>query len=224
MRSQRIIARTFGIFFLIAFASYGVGSGLAPKLADVAGSLVSTNTNSTLLVTGVIFMALVHTIVNIGLPVLMQPMLKPFNRVLSYGYLSAGIAATVTLIIGAIFLLMFVPLSSMYAGSDIAEQQHYETLGTLLIKGNFYAYQIGMAIWGFGGLMFCYMLYVSKLVPRLFAVWGLLGYLVFIAGTVIELYGYPYGVELALPGGLFEISLSIYLMVKGFRVTELRES
>jgi hypothetical protein len=59
-------------------------------------------------------MALIHTIVNIGLPVLMVPILKPYNKFLSYGYLSAGIAATVTLIIGAIFLMLLVPLSSMY--------------------------------------------------------------------------------------------------------------
>lgn len=135
-------------------------------------------------------MALVHTIVNIGLPVLMAPILKPFNKVLSYGYLSAGITATVIIIIGSI--------------------------------GNFYAYQIGMAIWGFGGLMFCYLLYISKLVPRGLSVWGFVGYIVFIAGTISELFGYPIGVQLAIPGGLFEITLSIWLIIKGFRASELR--
>ena len=92
----------------------------------------------------------------------------------------------------------------------------------LLTKGNFYAYQIGMAIWGIGGLMFCYLLLVSKLVPQWITIWGFVGYLVFIAGTILELFGISIGVQLSLPGGLFEILLSIWLIVKGFREVEIQ--
>ncbi len=81
-----------------------------------------------------------------------------------------------------------------------------------------------MAIWGLGGLMFCYLLYISKLVPRGLSIWGFLGYIVFIAGTITELFGYPFGVQLAIPGGLFEITLSIWLIIKGFKESELRQA
>lgn len=221
MISQKIIARTFGIFFLLAFLSYGIGSSLTSSVIDAENSLSVINSNLTQLIIGVILMALIHTIVNIGLPVLMVPMLKPFNKVLSYGYLSAGITATVILIVGSIFLLLHIPLSSMYNNADSTDVQHFETIGTILTKGNYYAYQIGMAIWGFGGLMFCYLLYISKLVPRGLSIWGFLGYMVFISGTISELFGYKIGVQLAIPGGLFEISLSIWLIIKGFKESEL---
>lgn len=39
-------------------------------------------------------------------------------------------------------------------------------------------------------------------------------------GTIAELFGHNIGVQLSLPGGLFEISLSIYLIIKGFRQVE----
>ncbi|MCB0734515.1 MAG: DUF4386 domain-containing protein [Flavobacteriales bacterium] len=220
MKSQKAIARTFGLFFLLAFLSYGLGTGLTTQIAE-ADSLRAVTDHKTQFVLGVILMALVHTIVNIGLPVLMVPVLKPFNRTLTYGYLSAGIAATVVVIVGAIFLLLYLPLGSMYTSADPSASQQYDTIGALLVKGNFYAYQIGMAIWGFGGLMFCYLLYLSRLVPRFLPIWGFLGYLVFIAGTVSELFGSNLGVQLALPGGLFEITLSIWLIVKGFNTTRL---
>ena len=84
------------------------------------------------------------------------------------------------------------------------------------MKGNFFAYQLGMAIWGLGGLMFCYLLYESKLVPRLLPVWGFIGYIIFISGTILELFGNNIGVQLSIPGGLFEIFLSVWLIVKGF--------
>ena len=222
MKSQKIIARTFGIFFLLAFLSYGLGSGLTGSIANATDSLAHIYANQTQLVFGVVLMALVHTVVNIGLPVLMIPTLKSFNKVLSYGYLSAGITATVIVIVGAIFLMLLVPLSAMYNHADPTDLLYFETIGMILTKGNFYAYQIGMAIWGIGGLMFCYLLYISKLVPKGFAIWGFLGYLVFISGTVLELFGYNIGVQLAIPGGLFEISLSIWLIIKGFKESELQ--
>ncbi|MAX78709.1 MAG: hypothetical protein CL843_00840 [Crocinitomicaceae bacterium] len=217
MKAQKTIARTFGIFFLLAFLSYGIGNGLAGSVTNTAESLSHLSTHKTTLVVGVLLMALVHSVVNIGLPVLMVPVLKPYNKMVSYGYLSAGIVATIVLIVGALFLLLHLPLSSMYSTANAAEIHHLETLGVLLTKGNFYAYQIGMAIWGIGGLMFCYLLLVSKLVPQWITIWGFVGYLVFIAGTILELFGISIGVQLSLPGGLFEITLSICLIVRGFR-------
>lgn len=217
MKSQNTIARIFGIFFLLAFISYGVGTGLTTSITEAADGLSAAQSHKTQFVIGVILMALVHSIVNIGLPVLMMPLLKPHNKVLSYGYLSAGITATVVLIVGSVFLMAYLPLSSLYAQAEVGDVQYFETLGTILSKGNFYAYQIGMAIWGIGGLMFCYLLNKSQLVPKVFAIWGFLGYLVFISGTIAELFGVPIGVALALPGGLFEIVLSFWLMFKGFR-------
>lgn len=221
MKSQKLIARTFGMFFLLAFLSYGLGTGLTASVTESTDLFNTVNSNKVQLVMGVIFMALIHTIVNIGLPVLMVPTLKSYNRVLTYGYLSAGISATVVVIIGAMFLMLHIPLSSMYKEASSTELLHFETIGALLTHGNQYAYQIGMAIWGFGGLMFCTLLYISKLVPRGFSIWGFIGYLVFISGTIFELFGYKVGVQLAMPGGLFEITLSIYLMIKGFRKAEL---
>ena len=221
MKSQKTIARTFGAFFLLAFLSYGLGTGLTGSVTDAADALRNIETNKAQLVFGVVLMALVHTVVNIGLPVLMLPILKAYNKILSYAYLSAGITATVVVIVGSIFLLLYIPLASMYTTADARELAQFEIVATLLTKGNFYAYQIGMAIWGFGGLMFCYLLYISKLVPGAFSIWGFLGYMIFIAGTIFELFGYPIGVQLALPGGLFEISLSIWLIIKGFKESEL---
>lgn len=219
MSSNKIVARTFGIFFLIAFLSYGIGSGLTGMGTECEDMLSYVSTGKTQFITGIVLMALVHTIVNIGLPVLMVPILKTYNKTLSIGYLSAGITATVIVIVGAIFSMLQVPLSDMYKTAESSDILHYETLSEILAKGNYFAYQIGMAIWGLGGLMFCYLLYISGLVPRGLSVWGFIGYIVFIAGTIAELFGNKIGVQLALPGGLFEITLSIWLIVKGFRET-----
>jgi len=152
--------------------------------------------------------------VNIGLATVMLPILKPFGKTVTYGYFAAAITATTVAVIGAIFMALLVPLSDAYATST--DTAHIETLAMLLNKGGFYAYQISMTIWGLGGLLFTYVLRKSNLVPRAFPIWGFIGYLIFMTGTTAEMFGYPIGVMLSAPGGLFEVSLSLWLIFKGF--------
>ena len=216
MNSHRNAARMFGIFFIIAFLSYGTGSALIASVTDTPDFLSNVYANNTTIVIGAMLIALVHTFVNIGLPVIMLPILKPFNNNSAYGYLSLGIASTTVAVIGAIFLLLLIPLADEYVTTNFAATGYFETTGIVLEMGGAYAYQIAMAIWGLGGLLFVSVLYRSKLVPRLLSVWGIIGYIVFVSGTILELFGYPVGVYLALPGGLFELSLSVWLIAKGF--------
>lgn len=216
MNTYKVAAKVFGIFFLIAFLSYGIGSGLIESIVNVPDFLSNISDNKATIIIGVILMAIIHTIVNIGLAVIMLPILKPFNETLSYGYLSAAITASALLVVGAIFLLLLIPLSDEYVKLGSTGASYFETIGIILKKGGYFSYQIGMVIWGFGGLLFCALLYQSKLVPRFISIWGVIGYIVFISGTIFELFEYNVGVILSIPGGLFEISLSIWLIIKGF--------
>lgn len=221
MNTHNIAAKVFGIFFLIAFLSYGIGSGLVESIVNVPDFISNISDHKATFIIGVILMAIVHTTVNIGLAVIMVPVLKPFNKTLSYGYLSAAITASIILVVGALFLLLLLPLSDEYIKLGSVNTLNFEALGTIFKKGAYFSYQIGMAIWGFGGLLFCALLYKSKLVPRFMSIWGVIGYIVFISGTIFELFGYEVGVLLSIPGGLFEITLSLWLIIKGFNISKL---
>lgn len=212
---HRLTARVYGIFFLLAFLTYGGGSAIVAAYADGAEGLAGILANKTVFTIGFILMAVVHTFVNIGLAVVMLSVLKTYNKTVTYGYFSAAIAATLVAVVGAMFMVLLVPLSEAFSNAS-GDTAYYETLATLLKKGGFYGYQLGMTLWGLGGLMFCYVLYISKLVPRLFPIWGCIGYLVFMTGTIAEMFGHGIGVMLSAPGGLFEISLSLWLIFKGF--------
>ena len=216
MITHRNAARIFGIFFIIAFLSYGIGSGMIDSVTKTPDFLTNVYANQVTIIVGVISIAVVHTFVNIGLPVVMLPILKRFNKTLTYGYLSLAIASTTVAVIGAIFLLLLVPLGNEYVKAASTATGHYETIGAILKMGGFYGYQIAMAIWGLGGLLFTAVLYKSKVVPRVFSIWGFIGYIIFIAGTISELFASNLGVVLALPGGLFELALSVWLIAKGF--------
>ena len=210
-------ARIFGVFFIVAFLAYGTGSALIKSIAGAPDILSSVYAHQTLFVVGAILMAVVHTFTNIGLPVVLYPVLKPYNQIFYFGYLSAAIVANVILVFGVIFLLLLLPLSDEYVRSGSVITGPLETMALVLRKGGFFSYQLGMVIWGLGGLLFCTILYQSKIVPRLMSIWGMVGYIVFISGAILEIFGYEVGLFLDGPGGLFEIALSLWLIVRGFR-------
>ncbi|MCP5097751.1 MAG: DUF4386 domain-containing protein [Chloroflexi bacterium] len=218
MKTHKTAARTFGIFFIVTFLAYGIGSGLIESIITAPDFLSNVYANQTQIVIGVILMAIVHTFLNIGLPIIMLPILEPHNKRLAYGYLSAAIAATTILAVGALFLLLLIPISDEYVNAGTAVSPHFETIGTLLKQGSFYAYHMGMALWAIGGLLFASVLYKSNLVPQPLSLLGIVGYIVLVSGSVLELIGHNSTVEIVsvIPGGLFEIGLSIWLIVKGF--------
>ncbi len=216
--NHRMAARIFGIFFIITFISYGTGSTLLDALLVQPDFLTNIYTNKTTVITAAILMAVVHTALNIGLAVIMLPIVKPVNASVAYGYFGLAIAASTTLVTGAIFLLMLIPLSTEYVSSGASGAPFYETIGAILKMGGFYAYQIGMALWGIGGLLLVTLLYKSQIIPRPLSLFGLVGYAIFIAGTIAELFGNPIGLPLSIPGGLFEIALSLFLIFRGFKI------
>ena len=79
MNSHKTAARMFGIFFIFTFLSYGIGSGLIDSVITTQDFLANVNVNQTQVVIGVVLMALVHTFLNIGMPIIMLPILKPYN-------------------------------------------------------------------------------------------------------------------------------------------------
>ena len=216
MNTHKTAARIFGVLFLLSFLAYGTGSALIQSIVSAPDILSNVHASATLVVVAAILMAVIHTFTNVGLPVVLRPVLEPHNETLYLGYLSAAIVATVTLLVGVIFLLLLLPLSDAHAGSGSAVAGQAETMAILLREANYYSYQIGMAIWSLGGLVFCSILYRYKLVPRLMSVWGVVGYTVFLSGCILAIFGLDFGLVHTALGALFEVFLSLWLIVKGF--------
>ena len=78
-----------------------------------------------------------------------------------------------------------------------------------------------MIVLGMGSLMFCYLLYQSKLIPQFIAAWGFIGYAALLIGAVLELFGLNVGLLYSIPGGLFELTLPVWLFVKGFSLSPI---
>jgi len=194
MSSDNAAARILGALYLLAFIAYAPGSALVESVTTAPDFLATLVDAKAQLILGAILMSVVHSAIVLAIGIIMVSVLVPHSKYIGYGYFSSIITQSAILIVGVIFLLMLPLLSHEYSNARATDLSYFRTLSALLIRGNYLCYQIGMAFWGIGGFMLCYLLTKIKLIPMFLSIWGLIGYVVFIAGTLLELAGYNVGI------------------------------
>ena len=210
--SRMWTSRLIGALFLAGFVIYGTGSILVTSVVDGPDFLAGVGSQKTTLALGA-FLMIATTAVDIGKAVFFFPVLERHGKRTAVAYLATMIFEMAMMTVGVLALLMLIPLADKadQLGHDVAQ-----ALGSLAVDGNETAYQIGQLSLAFGCLFLCALLFRAGLVPRWLAGWGLVGYALHMAGAAAEIFGAPISLVLLIPGGIFEVTLAIWLLVKGF--------
>ena len=162
---------------------------------QIRSFLIDVSQNKSPLFLGV-FLEIICGVAVVGIGVLMFPILKLFKKRLALGYVIFRIIECTIIIVGGIYLLSLLEFMWKYE-------------------------MIIFVFTALGGLIFSYLLYLSKLVPRYLSGLGIIGYLMLFLGVVLDMFSIfnindGAGMLLYLPGGLFELFLPIWLFIKGF--------
>ncbi len=148
--------------------------------------------------------------------ILMFPVLKPHSERAAVGYLTARIIDATFIAVMALLILVQIPVGIEYLNAGSSDTSYLQALSAVLTKANLYAYEFAMITVGVAGLILCSMFYRTQLVPRLLAVWGLIGYAILLLGSVLQVLGFNLNSIQAIPGGLWELFIGVWLIVKGF--------
>jgi hypothetical protein len=142
---------------------------------------------------------------------------KKYSEALALGYVALRIIEAVVIIAAVVSALSLIALSQEYVKAGAPDASYFQTLGTsfLAIRAHWVSTMLGI-FFSLGALLFYYLLYQSKLVPRFISVWGLIGVALILTWNLLDLFGISAGMILALPIILNEIFLAIWLIVKGF--------
>jgi hypothetical protein len=211
----RTTARVVGVIYLLGFVVGIVGDRMIQSIIGTPDHLSTVFAGSLTVAIGAVLW-LMAVLGDATHGVLMFPVLKQHSERLAIGYLAARIVDAVFNAIMVLFLLIQIPLGSEYLKTVGAGASYLQALSTVSIQASQYAYAIGMSALGVSGLVLCYGLYKAKLVPRFFAIWGLLGYGIIFVGMVSQILGSGLGLMSSLPGGLWEVFMGVWLIVKGF--------
>lgn len=190
----------------------------APVLKD-PGYITGAGPDTSVLVGA--FLEVLLIIANVGTALTLFPVLKRQNEVLALGYVTARLVECGFIAVGILSLLTVVTLRHAVAGTDAAA---LTLVGQALVAIKNWTFLLGPAFVGVlgTGLMLGYLMYRSGLVPRPMAVLGLIGgVLVCVSGSAVLLGALGQGGSLqtlaTMPEFFWELSLGVYLTVKGFK-------
>ena len=213
MRSLRKTSLVAGLLYLLTFVSiptltlyrsihglnYIVGPG--PDTAVIFGGILE----------------IIVAFAGIGAAVALYPVLRKQNDGLALGFVTSRILEAGTMFVGVAFLLSVVSLrqAGVGAGALVTGRTLVTMYDRIFLLGQSFIPAINALLLGT-------LLYQSRLVPRILPLIGFLGAFLLAAADLAVLFGLigqhaPSTALAAIPIALWEFSLGIYLVVRGFR-------
>ncbi len=224
MFSDRKIATIVGILFIIAtLAPILSAIPLSALPLDSSASegtpdyLTTVAQNESQVLLGV-FLLLVMTAAIVSIPILMYPILRKRFEVLSLGYVASRIFEGFFSVFNILSMLSILSLSNAFVNSGASASSYFQAQGALLLADLGWGSILLDVPFTIGALVFYYMLYKSKLVPRWLSGFGLIGAALWLATVPLRMFNaLPSSLEiLALPIAVQEMILAVWLIAKGF--------
>ncbi len=218
--SQRKAARIVGVLFLLGFAGVVTAVFTQPILND-PNYLIKASAHPNQIIIGALFQFIMAAACA-GIGISLYPVLKIYSEGLALGAAGFRIIEAVFQIIGVVILLLLVTLSQEFVKAGTLDSSYHQTAGVLLLAGNAWVNHVAVSLaWCIGALMYYYVFYRTKLIPRWLAGWGLAGITLTIVASILVMFRLisPFSsteVALNLPIGLQEMVLAVWLIVKGF--------
>lgn len=222
MNEYKATARIVGGLFLTATFAYMAGDALVQSLVTAPDFLQHLYPARNRLVGGVLIQ-LVGAVANVGIGVFLFSLVRRHSETVAVGYLATRILDGAGVAIAGTAALGLLPLSQQALESGAQAAPALSMVGGLIVSGRHTLFLVTMIALGIGSIPFCYILYRSRLIPRLLAALGLLGYVALAAGSVLELVGWSPNMVHYVPGGLFELILPFWLFAKGFNAGAISE-
>jgi len=149
---------------------------------------------------------------------LLYAVLNNQNRNIALIALAWWLAEAIFLALSQIGSLALIPLSLDLVQSGVPVHSFYQTLGEFLYKG-VYSQGLMIHMWFYciGGLLWYYLFFKSRYIPRVIPLWGLIAVSVALVGIVFELFGYNVSIFVYLPILPFELTIGVWLMLRGIR-------
>ena len=172
MSSTRRTALIFGVLFLATFV-FSIGAVILYNPVLHPAKFMAGTGGDTRVRLGLFFEVLL-IIANIGTAVVVFPILRRQNEILSLGYVTARLAECTFIAIGIVSLLAVVTLRQKAAGGD-AGSLLTDAKSLVAVRDWTFVLGPGFVVGVGNGLILGYLMYRSGLVPRVIPLMGLIG-------------------------------------------------
>jgi hypothetical protein len=218
--TYRKTAIIVGVFFILPTVVLFAGQALYGSILDSPNYLERAFPDRATAIAGILLEFAGNPAVAL-IPVLLFPVLKKHNEPLALGYAGFRLLETMFYIAALVCRLALIDLSRDHLSSGEMGAAYFQSIGGSILSGADWAFTIAVLFYTLGALMFYWILYRSKLIPRFISAWGFLAAAVMLVGTVLAMFDLMaadsvWGIAVMLPVPLNETVLAIWLIVKGF--------
>ena len=225
MRPTRRISLTVGILYVVTFVSIPTLALYAPIKANVGTFILGAGSTSALQ-WGVLSEVIVG-LAGISTAIVLYPLTKRISQTAALGLVAARLLETCLIFVSVVSLLTIMTLRIDLAGTAGTSPAALATMGHGLLSNYTWTFLLSQSLMPVAcDLLLGYLLYRSALVPRIWPIVAFIGAPLLLASDVAIFFGAyspvsPIAVLAALPVAVFELSLGIWLIIKGFKTTPL---
>jgi hypothetical protein len=220
MRRRSLAA---GILYLITFVSVP-SLALYKPIKDQVGDFVLGAGSGT----GVMWAALSEVVVGlagVGTAIVLFPVLRRQSETPALGFVAARIVEATLIFVGVISVLSIVTLRNDVAGTAGADPASLVTIAQTHLATYNWTFLLSQSLMPvFCDLLLGYLLFRSRLVPRILPIVAFVGAPLLLASDIAIFFVVydrvaPLAGVAVIPVAAFELSVGIWLLVKGFNPT-----
>ena len=227
MIPSRNTVRLLGAAFLTVFVASILSDALHNAAAGT-GSMSDILTNiaghaTMMRISNLVGLAVQGTGI-IVLAVLLYVVLGSQGKTTARVALGWWLAEAIALAVSRIGSVALIPLSQQFVAAGSPESSHFQTLGEFLYYGvDKTGYDIHGMFFCLGGILWYYLFYKSKYIPRALALWGVITVVPILIFGFLTLYDRELGrgipmMIIGIPYIMFEALIGPWLMVRGIKV------
>lgn len=222
MLPSRRISLAVGILYVITFVSIPTLGLYAPIKNDVGAFILGAG-STTALQWGALSEVTVG-LAGIATAVVLYPLTKRISQTAALGLVAARLLETCLIFVSVVNLLTMTTLRHDLAGTN---RGALTTLGHSLLANYNWTFLLSQSLMPVAcDLLLGYLLYRSAIVPRVFPIVAFIGAPLLLASDIAVFFGAypqvsPIAALAALPVALFELSLGLWLIIRGFKQTPL---
>ena len=224
MTSPRTTATMAGVFYLITHVTSIAALVLYDPVLHNVDYVTGPGADTRVLVGALLEVILAMAI--IGTAVTLFPVVKRQNESVALGYVGLRTLEAAIICVGIVSLLAVVTLRQQDAGAAGGGAAALVAVGQGLVAVHNWTFLLGPNfVCAIDTLVLAYLMWRSRLIPRLIAGLGLLGGpLLFVSATAVLFGAYQQvswpGAVAPLPVFAWELTLAIFLIAKGPRTTQ----
>jgi hypothetical protein len=222
VESNRRSAVTAGVLFIVATLASLLGTAIEQPVLTGPDYLRRMSENMNQVSAGGL-MELIAAVASVSIAISLYPVLKRSSAGLALGAVVFRTIEAVMYAAGAVSLLSLLGVAERFAAAAPAERAWTMAIADSVVGNRQEAILAGVFAFVVGALIYYYLFYRARIVPRWLAGWGIVGVLLLLAACLSALFTRnpvtSYTI-LILPIAVQEMVLAVWLISRGWRPTE----